>query len=269
MLNQLVDIRAENRSSENQMQIPLRLRTEVFLQRFFVRLLCPTIYLLVLAWMKYQRGYSIPGIRKFRDEFKRMAKDSSRPVLICANHLTLIDSFILIWALGDFFFYVRNPKFFAWNLPEKMNFYRNPFSRLLCYLGKCVPVIRGGGKETSSRTRDTIRLLVEAGESIMIFPEGTRSRRGVIDPAEVAYASGAILEAHPELRVLCVYLRGAHQKTYGNYPRRDERFFLDMAETNPQTSVRGLRAHRELSRQIILTLKEMENGYFEKNARRE
>ena len=79
----------------------------------------------------------------------------------------------------------------------------------------------------------------------------------------------SFLEAHPELRVLCVYLRGAHQKTYGNYPRRDERFFLDMAETNPQTSVRGLRAHRELSRQIILTLKEMENGYFEKNARRE
>lgn len=240
-------------------------RTEIQIQKTIAWASGPLIYLLVAAWMKYVRGYKVERIRDIRREFDELNQSHPGPWIICANHLTLIDSFILIWALGTPWRYFFHPHLFAWNLPEKMNFYHNPASRLLCYLGKCIPVVRGGSRETAHNTRKKIHFVLEKGESLMIFPEGTRSRSGRIEPESVSYAIGDLVLNSPQASILCVYLRGVNQKTFGNYPARHERFKIKLERVEVRSSSSGLRAQRELSIQVISKLKQMEEQFFERS----
>ena len=54
--------------------------------------------------MTYIFRWKIEGVKSSRAEYSRLRK-ASVPVLICANHLTKLDSALIGWALGGMTFY--------------------------------------------------------------------------------------------------------------------------------------------------------------------
>lgn len=214
------------------------------------------------AWLKVVRGYRIHDLEGVRRKFRRLVAQTSGPLLLCCNHLTWIDSVLVQWALVSSATASRATRLFLWNLPEKTNFYRNLGLRTICYLGKCLPITRGGDREQQKRVLDKVRHLLESRELVLAFPEGGRSRTGRFDAERVTYGVGRFVHDAPDCSVLCLYLRGDKQEQMSVLPNRGESFSLDLRLIQPRSTSRGLRAHRDISRQIVATLSEMEQEYF-------
>jgi 1-acyl-sn-glycerol-3-phosphate acyltransferase len=134
---------------------------------------------------------------------------------------------------------------------------------VLGYFGKCVLVLRKGPPEEARRALDKVAFLMARGQSVLVFPEGGRTRVGRVDTTNFVYGVGRMLQETPGARVVCIFARGLGQRAYTNFPRRGETFFIRMKRANPATQFRGLRADRDLATQIVRQLGEMEQEYFE------
>jgi 1-acyl-sn-glycerol-3-phosphate acyltransferase len=214
------------------------------------------------AWMRCRR-YRIPDLRRTRAEFAALVLDRRGPLLVCANHLTLIDSLIIQWALAPGWRLFVRPDWFFWNLPDKYNMSVNPFLRVLGYFGKCVLVHRKGPPEEARRALDKVAFLMARGQSVLVFPEGGRSRVGRVETTNFMYGVGRMLQETPTARVVCVFARGLGQREYSNFPRRGETFFVRIERLAPTTAFHGMRADRDLATQIVRHLSAMEQEYLE------
>jgi 1-acyl-sn-glycerol-3-phosphate acyltransferase len=205
--------------------------------------------------------WTIVGRDAVRAEYHRIRRQPG-PLLLCANHLTLVDSAIVAWALDSPLHYVWDFSRLPWNLPERRNFADNPLNRVLVYLMKCVPITRGSSREEVGRVLAKVTWLLEKGETVLLFPEGGRSRSGRVEVNAATYGAGRIVHALGGCRVLCVYLRGEHQRTWSDLPARGERFhvFLDCFE--PKSERPGLRGSLEISRRILERLAALEERFF-------
>ncbi|MBF0225444.1 MAG: 1-acyl-sn-glycerol-3-phosphate acyltransferase [Desulfobacterales bacterium] len=229
------------------------------LGRLFIFLTAPAVSLFVRL-----AGYKIKDLNNIRAQIKTMFKEHPGPWIICANHLTLIDSLILAYAMFPIHRYLVNYRLVPWNVPEKYNyFHKNIIVALFCYLVKCIPIIRKGSRAAVKSSLNRCAHVLAKGESLMIFPEGTRSRTGRVDVNNFPYGVGRLVCNYPESLVLCVYLRGEHQITYGKIPKINERFAMIVDCIRPTSSAKGLKAQRDCSRQVIEKLAEMERHYFE------
>lgn len=215
------------------------------------------------------RGYRIRNLDKVRRQWAELMENHKGPWLICGNHLTLIDSVIMIYALVSLGGHVMKFQRLPWNLPERANFQRSLFMTILCYLSKCIPVSRGGDREEMQATLAKCNYLLERQQIIMVFPEGRRSRTGRVDTENFSYGVGRFLQDHQDCRVLCVYLRGDAQATYGDLPRRGDTFTITMDAFMPgMPAGQGLRAQRDLAGQIVRRLAQMEEDYFDQHRQR-
>lgn len=231
------------------------------LQRFLGRITMIVTAPMILCAVKLA-GYRIRNLKTFRQSVRDLMSAHQGPWLICANHLTLIDSVILAYAMFPTYRYILNYNRLPWNLPEKMNFNSNKFVGAICYLTKCIPVIRGGDREKVKSSLEKCAYLLNKGESLMIFPEGTRAREGRVDTVNFSYGVGRLLCHMPDCRVMCIYLRGDGQQTYSNFPRYGETFSAVVEECRPRSALKGLKAQRDCAGQIIKCLSQMENNYF-------
>lgn len=221
-------------------------------------LLAP-LYFLFLRVM----GYRLRDLSKTRDACRRLFREHKGPWIICANHLTMIDSLLLIYAMASLPGHLIHYRRLPWNLPERDNFQLNPALSLMCYLAKCVPVNRGGDREEMKKVLEKCGYLLANGHSLMIFPEGGRSRTGRVDRENYTYGVGRFISAFPESRVLCLYLRGERQESYGNMPKWGERFYVAVEPLAVERGASaGLRENRALAGQVIETLARMEDDYF-------
>lgn len=240
----------------------IRLGTQSFLSRLVLPLFYPAYILL----LRYALSYRIPELREVRRGIRAELGRDKRPLLICPNHLTMIDSVILMWAISPWWRAFWDARFFPWNTPEKKNYAHIPVLRFVTYLSKCVSVVRQAPKHQTTKFLAKLRTLLLNGQSLMIFPEGTRSRDGRVDTKNFAYGTGKIVDDLKRLgaqpRVLCVYLRGLRQNTYSTIPHKGETFYLDYQVIEPTSEARGLRAQRDISRQIVQTLADMEHAFF-------
>ncbi|NOY68148.1 MAG: 1-acyl-sn-glycerol-3-phosphate acyltransferase [Deltaproteobacteria bacterium] len=233
------------------------LHLQYFLGRITIIVTAPALLCVVKLF-----GYRIRNLKEFRRKVSGMMSAHKGPWLICANHLTMIDSVVLAYAMFPVYRYIWSFKLLAWNLPEKMNFNANKFVGALCYLTKCIPVIRGGDREKVKSSLEKCAYLLKKGQSLMIFPEGTRSRDGRVDTVNFPYGVGRLVRNIPKCRVMCIYLRGDGQKTYSNFPRYGETFSAVVEECRPTTQLKGLKAQRDCAGQIVNHLSQMEKNHF-------
>ncbi|MDO8669757.1 MAG: lysophospholipid acyltransferase family protein [Candidatus Buchananbacteria bacterium] len=125
--------------------------------------------------------------------------------LIVANHLTVIDSWFLALAIYWPKAMIR-PSLIPWHLPEEGNFMKkNWFLTLLCDLSKCIPINRGSGDFI-----EKFDLLIDKLQdgSMMIFPEGGRSRQPKSGKLNTWRRGAIVLAYHAQGIVLPVAIRG-------------------------------------------------------------
>lgn len=241
-------------------------RLGLWVQHVFSQIFIPFTFAAGFLTMKLFMGYRWENLAEFRRKIHTIVRRNTGPLIVCPNHLTMIDSVVLAWAMTPFWRALNNPGMYPWNTPEKTNYAHVPLLRFFTYIGKCLPVVRQGPREKTKVFMEKIQLLLKWGQSLMMFPEGARSLSGRVDTANYSYGVGKIIDNVRQEgltpRVLLVYLRGRGQKTKSTLPRRKEVFYLDAQLVEPQSDKTGLRASRELSTQIINGLVAMEKLYF-------
>lgn len=223
----------------------------------------PFLAAFVVWWLRVRRRYRLAGLREVRRVFDEAAR-RGRPMLICANHLTMIDSLVIHRALSSVPRMMLDFRRFSWNVPAIENFAKNLGLRLATYLGKSIPIDRAGSAEHRREVVDKLTWLVEHGEICTIFPEGGRSRTGRVEVDAVTYGVGQILEKLKDPLVVCLYVRGDKQETWGEVPAKGDTIHVDASILEPRTTQTGLRAVRDLSRQVIVEIKRLEDRYFER-----
>jgi len=234
------------------------LRLQYLLGRLAVVITVPLIFLVCRL-----RGYRIRDVARIRREVDRLYKEHEGPWIICPNHLTMIDSVLVSIGMASLSSHVFRFRRVPWNLPERDNFQRNLFLAVLCYLAKCLPVNRGGSREGLQRVFEKCRQVLGWRQTLMIFPEGGRSRTGRVDKEGFSYGVGRFLDECPGCKILLVYLRGDHQESFGTLPRFGERFTMAVEVFDPgQLEAAGLRLQREYARRIVERLSGMEEEYF-------
>jgi len=211
-------------------------------------------------------GYRVVDLRALRRRFRQLLQQCDGPLLLCPNHLTMIDSAILAWALVPPQRYLTAFRLLPWNTPERENF-RHPLVRLFCYLAKCLPIARRGDRHKQRIVLAKCEYLLRQGEPLMIFPEGRRSRSGRVDPGAPADGVGRLVKSTPGCRVLCLYLRGERQVGCSTVPARGESFRLGMELIIPRANSAGVRASRQIAALILETLASLENAHFAVPAR--
>jgi len=237
-------------------------RRALRLQRAVSLLLAPLWIPVFTALMWGALRWRIADAAPLRRAYARLRAESRAPLLVCANHLTMLDSFVIGWALGGIGFYLRDFAALPWNTPERVHFADTWWKRALVYLLKCVPISRGSARGEVALVFEKLRFLMLRGDVALVFPEGGRSRSSRVEEANAAYGVGRLVNSLPGCRVLCVYLRGAGQHTWTDWPARGERFRATAQCFEPQSEARGLRASLDVSRQIVRRLAEMERAHF-------
>jgi len=238
-------------------------RAALLLQREVGRMLAWLWIPLVVGILRLGMGWRIEGAREARERFRKLRRGSAGGLLVCANHLTMVDSAVIAWALAPAWWYVLHYGSVPWNTPERENFARTWTMRALVWVMKCIPVRRGGDRREVGRVLARFTWLLSRGETGLMFPEGGRSRTARVDTTASTYGVGRIVRALPGTRVLCVYLRGERQETWSDLPARGERFHLRVCELEPKSERSGLRGSLEVSRQVLAKLAEMEREHFD------
>jgi hypothetical protein len=242
--------------------LPLRQRLLLALQRTLALAVSPlstlAVALILRAWLRLRVENRSEARRAFHEIWSRR----QGPLLICANHLTMIDSALIAWALAPPLWYVTHFAALPWNLPERTHFAATLPQRVLAYLLKCLPIVRGGSRDELADTLGRFTWLLSRGEAGLIFPEGGRSRSGKVEVDNAAYGVGRIVKSLPGCRVLCVYLRGDAQAGYSDLPARGDRLHVSLTSLEPKSDHAGLRGSRDVARQIAARLAEMEQAHF-------
>ncbi|MFP6655681.1 MAG: 1-acyl-sn-glycerol-3-phosphate acyltransferase [Myxococcota bacterium] len=218
---------------------------------------------LIIFAMRFLFRYRIANVDSLRAQYRRIRAESDAPMLICANHLTMIDSLLIEWALGSGPYWSTHPDELPWNAPESTNFGKTWLARSLIYLLKCIAITRGGPRESIAAVLTRILYLLSKGETALLFPEAGRSRSGRVAEDAGAWGVGRIVGGTPNCRVLCIYLRGRKQESWSDLPAKGDVMDVSMICIEPKSDARGVRRSLDLSRQVTIQLAQMEKDYFD------
>jgi 1-acyl-sn-glycerol-3-phosphate acyltransferase len=244
----------------------LRERIALAVQRAVGAVLAPLWFPAVVGTMRFGMRWRVEEAAALRRNYA-MLRRARGPLVLCANHLTLVDSAVIAWALGSPAWFFAHYSSLPWNVPERANFASSLVSRVLVYVMKCVPVVRGGDRRDIGRVIARLSWLVSRGEVVLMFPEGGRSRTGRVEEDSAAYGVGRLVASVPGCRVLCVYLRGRHQDGPSDLAVRGESFCIRSELIEPRTSHHGMRGARDVSQQIIGRLRRLEEEHFAEQER--
>ncbi|WCL50184.1 lysophospholipid acyltransferase family protein [Leptospira sp. GIMC2001] len=236
----------------------------VMWQRTMDWIFFPFLAIILSMILKYFMGYKIHNLKEVRTKYRTICKQrGNSPLLICPNHLTMIDSIILEWALASPIWLWFNFRDFPWNIPAIENFKTNTVLKILTYLGKCIPIDRKGGKQHTDAVLQKVKFLLKQGDAFLIFPEGTRSRSARFELDQLAYGVGQIVQDLKKCYVLCVYIRGDSQSSFSRYPIKNETMFIEMKMIKPTSDLQGLRAQKDITLQIGQEIHKLETEYFQ------
>ena len=120
----------------DEVRLPARERYALLLQLAVSRLLSPLWIPLTSAIMRFGFDWRVDAVERAaaRAEYRRLRRESEAPILICANHLTMFDSFVIGWEIGYDRDYLVDFGALPWNTPERVHFASNWWKRALAYL---------------------------------------------------------------------------------------------------------------------------------------
>jgi len=243
-------------------ELRFRTRVSLALQREVGRF-SSILWVPLLAFiMRVLMSYRVDNVAELRKGYRALMKENDGPVLICANHLTMVDSLILAWALGGSWWYVFNYRRMPWNLPEYNRVASVWFTRFAAWVTKCIPIMRGGPRQQVSGVIKRVQHVLSRGDIALIFAEGGRSRDGRVRADSTAHGMGRIINAVEDCKALCVYLRGERQQTWSTVPAYGDSFHVEFEFFQPESLHRGMRRSRDLAQQIVANLARMEDKYF-------
>jgi len=211
--------------------------------------------------LRFWGRFRVSNMMEIRKRYREISKENA-PLIICANHLTYIDSAIILWALAPIWWYVLNYKKFSWNFPAGDHFRKKWIHRVVAFLSKCIYIHRDGSVEHKNMVLNTALHLLQKGHVITLFPEGKRSRTGRFDLNKRTYGVGKLLTNLQEKRVLCIYLRGDKQENYTAYPPIGSVFHMGMEFINPSSSRKGREAYSDYVQQVTSKILELEERYL-------
>ena len=140
-------------------------RRQALLERARTRGVNPIVYWIVRAlFQPFFRAY----FRLTRIGMEHVPQ--SGPVIFAANHRSFLDPFVIATM-------TRRPIYFV---AKKELFVNRPIAWLLGALG-AFPIDRHGGDQAAMATA---RAILERGDGVLIFPEGTRIRPGALGRAK-------------------------------------------------------------------------------------
>ncbi len=241
-----------------------RVRLSLLIQRALGLVMFPVLGPLIVMMIRL-RGLRVENLGAVRQKFKALVAANPGPLLVCANHITRVDTVLIDWALASNWTWFWRFNLLPWNLPERRNYAHNPVLRLVCYLCKCVPIVRDGTTAEKKETMARLTWLLARGHSVGIFPEGTRTHTGQLDMDNFGYGIGQLATGVKDPVILCVYLRGYRQKSRTSVPLANDCLHVDLDILKPVTPHRGRRAARDISIQTMERLQAMEAIYFEQH----
>jgi 1-acyl-sn-glycerol-3-phosphate acyltransferase len=215
-----------------------------------------------VIWLKYVRAYRIRDLVGLRRRVHELLRQAPGPVVVCPNHLTWIDSLMVQWVISPPLQLFRTFRLFCWNVPEQTNLGSSLLLRMYCYIGKCLPIRRGGDRAQQNRVLENLSHMLYRGDLVMVFPEGGRSESGRVEVDEVSYGVGRIVNGIENCQVLCVYLRGDRQTGRSLLPDRKQSFCVQLEMFEPKTDEIRLRATRDIALQIGRCLARLEEDHF-------
>ena len=138
---------------------------------------------------------SLTPLWKFEIEGERPSDIDHRAYVVVANHESQADPFLLSWLPWDM----------RWVAKEEL--FRTPGTGWAMRFGGDIPLRRGEGDSVREMMNECERALA-GGISVMMFPEGTRSRDGELLP----FRDGAFkLALRAKVPVLPIALAGTRQ----------------------------------------------------------
>jgi 1-acyl-sn-glycerol-3-phosphate acyltransferase/phosphopantetheinyl transferase (holo-ACP synthase) len=227
------------------------------------------IYALVVGLGRFYLGYHFKNLQEFRREIWEKLNNHEGPVIWAANHLTLIDSFLIFWAVCPWS-KASVSRLVPWSTPEYRNYYhlggwwRQRMIRTLMYLCRCIPFLREGEDQTAldwrQRAFDKCGWILKNGGSVFIYPEAGRSRSGWLEVRRPKDFLGRLAIEAPRAKFLCIYLRGDRQLYTTPWPARGESVRIQ-ADLIPAV-LEGETSPRAISQRLFEKLAQLQEKWF-------
>ncbi len=203
------------------------------IQRWLSVLAAAPLYAFIRVVLRWRFRYRFSNAREFQEKIWRELDAHDGPVFWAANHLTLIDSFLVFAAVVPWK-KLHRTRLIPWSTPEYRNYYhlgslpKKISVRTLMYLCRCIPFLREGEDAASERWRKRVfakcEWLLKRGEAVFMYPEAGRERSGWLERHRPKDFLGRLALEAPNAKFLCLYVRGDHQLYTTAVPRRDETF---------------------------------------------
>jgi 1-acyl-sn-glycerol-3-phosphate acyltransferase/phosphopantetheinyl transferase (holo-ACP synthase) len=242
-------------------------------QEFWSGFLVWPIHLFTVAACRFYFRYRLQDAERFRRELWEKLDQHNGPLIWAGNHLTLIDSFLIYWAITPWS-RVGPAKRIPWSTPEYRNYYhlggwlRQRLIRKLMYLCRCIPFLRGGEDEASVRWRELVFerliLILKEGGTVFVYPEAGRSRSGWFEPHRPKDFLGKLALEAPDAKFLCVYLRSDEQICTTVYPPKGATLRA-RADLVPAV-VEGETTARQVSQRLFDTIAALQQDWWEDSA---
>lgn len=141
-------------------------------------------------WMRRlgRTSGALTPLWKFRIEGDPPGDIQHKPYVVVANHESVADPFLLSWLPWDM----------RWVAKEEV--FKPPLTGWALRFGGDIPIRRHDGNSVRTMLAECARA-IQAGISVMMFPEGTRSNHGELNPFKTGAFTLAIRTGVPVLPV--------------------------------------------------------------------
>jgi 1-acyl-sn-glycerol-3-phosphate acyltransferase len=211
----------------------------------------------IMALLFLIKGYRFIDARKTRADYLRTWHKGGGPIIICANHLTWIDPFLLSWIIAPPWHCFFTPSLSPWGYVGTKYMKKLLFKPVFA-LTRAIPVAVGKEENLANWKFVSSAYHLTNGHTILLFPEGRRSKTGFVESDRLSTGVGYLLKAVPKSRVFCIYQRGLSIDGPVNFPASGERFIFAHEEVKFSQGDIASQSAREISQVVINRLVAME-----------